>query len=50
MKAVRFALINLPGRVVRHARQVIVRLAPGHPAYDQIIRARRRILALAQDP
>ena len=29
MKALRFHLIGLPGRVVSHARKLIIRLAPG---------------------
>ena len=47
LKAVRFALIALPGRVVWHARRLIVRLARGHPSYELLLRARQRILALA---
>ena len=50
LKAVRFALIALPGRVVRHARRLIIRLARGHPSYELLLRARRRILALAAEP
>ncbi len=46
LKAVRFALIALPGRVMRHARRLIIRLARGHP-YELLLRARQRILALA---
>ena len=49
-KAVRFALIALPGRVVRHARRLIIRLARGHPSYGLLLRARQRILALAAEP
>ena len=50
LKAVRFALIALPGRVMRHARRLIIRLARGHPSYELLLRARRRILALAAEP
>ena len=50
LKAVRFALIALPGRVVRHARRLIIRLARGHPSYELLLRARQRILALAAEP
>ena len=50
LKAVRFALIALPGRVVRHARRLIIRLACGHPSYELLLRARQRILALAAQP
>ena len=50
LKAVRFALIALPGRVMRHARRLIIRLARGHPSYELLLRARQRILALAAEP
>ena len=50
LKAVRFALIALPGRVMRHARRLIIRLAHGHPSYELLLRARQRILALAAEP
>ena len=50
LKAVRFALIALPGRVVRHARRLIIRLARGHPSYELLLRVRQRILALAAEP
>ena len=50
LKALRFALISLPGRVVQRARRLIIRLARGHPAYPLLLRARQRILALAHAP
>ena len=50
LKAVRFALIALPGRVVWHARRLIIRLARGHPSYELLLRARQRISALAAEP
>ena len=50
LKAVRLALIALPGRVMRHARRLIIRLARGHPSYELLLRARQRILALAAEP
>ena len=50
LKGVRFALIALPGRVVRHARRLIIRLARGHPSYDLLLRARQRISMLAAEP
>ena len=46
MKAVRFHLINLPGRVMEHARGLIVRLAGNHPSFDVLVSARRRIMEL----
>ncbi len=50
LKAVRFAFISLPGRVVRRARTLIIRLTRGHPCYGVLLRARQRILALAHGP
>lgn len=48
LKAMRFALIGLPGRVVSHARQVVVRLSQGHPALAVLLGARKRLLTLAR--
>ena len=44
MKAVRFWLINLPGRVYERGRQLFVRLCGGHPSNEMLIEARRRML------
>ena len=50
MKALRFHLIGLPGRVVSHARQLIIRLGGGAEALATLLDARQRIRALAQEP
>ena len=50
LKAVRFTLIALPGRVIRHARRLMIRLARGHPSYEMLLRARERLSALAAEP
>ena len=50
LKAIRFAFISLPGRVVRRARTLIIRLARNHPSYGLLLGARKRILALAHGP
>ena len=47
LKAVRFGIICLPGRVVQHARKLIIRLARGHPSLELLVSARQRMLALA---
>ena len=47
LKAVRFGLICLPGRVVHHARKLVIRLARGHPSFELLVNARQRTLALA---
>jgi hypothetical protein len=50
MKALRFSLINLPGRILDHARHLIIRIAKGHPSLDVLLIARQRILELAYGP
>jgi hypothetical protein len=50
MKAVRFALINLPGRVIRHARRLIIRVSATGDALARLLAARQTIKALAQGP
>lgn len=50
LKAVRFGIICVAGRAVRHARRLTIRLARGHPTYDLLVNARRRIHALAATP
>ena len=50
LKAVRFGVISLPGRMVRHARTLVINLSRGHPSYGLLCQARRRILALAHGP
>jgi hypothetical protein len=50
LKALRFALIGVAGRVLGHARRLIVRLAEGHPASALLIEVRSRILGLAPVP
>ena len=43
LKAIRFGFINLAGRVVGRARQLIIRLSGGHPAYELLLEVRRRL-------
>jgi len=50
MKALRFRLIGLPGRVVNHARKLIVRLGAGAEALATFVSARQTIRALACGP
>lgn len=50
MKAVRYLVINLPGRVVRRSRELIVRLAAGHPSTDLLVAMRSTIRHLAYGP
>jgi hypothetical protein len=48
MKARRFALINLPGRIIRHGRRRIIRVVGETLAL--LLSARRTILVLAVAP
>jgi len=50
LKAIRFHLIALPGRVVRHARQLAIRLGGGEPAYQLMLDIRQRIAELLTAP
>ena len=50
LKAVPFGIICLPGRVVQHARKLIIRLARGHPSLELLVSARLRIVGLAHGP
>ncbi len=45
MKAIRFQLLNLPGRVLTGCRTLTVRLVGGHPSNDILFEMRRRIMA-----
>jgi hypothetical protein len=50
MKAVRFSLINLPGRVVKRSRALIIRLTKNHPSLELLIEARKKIAMLKPVP
>jgi hypothetical protein len=50
MKAIRFSLINIPGRIVKGSRDFVIRLVKDHPAVDLLIEARRHIMALVPEP
>ena len=50
MKAIRFSLITIPGRIVERSRELTVRLVKGHPAFELYLEARRRIMAMAFAP
>lgn len=47
MKAIRFHLINLPGRIMEKSRQLLIRLAQDHPSFDVLLSARQRIMETA---
>jgi hypothetical protein len=48
LKAIRFRLIKLPGRVLKHARMLRVRLVGGHASNETLLEMRRRILDLCE--
>jgi Transposase DDE domain group 1 len=50
MKALRFHLIALPGRVVSHARKLIIRIGAGAETLAMIVTARQTIRALRCGP
>ena len=50
MKAIRFSLIGLPGRVMTHARGLVVRLVKNHPSLAVLVQARQRIMELGYAP
>jgi len=50
MKALRFALINLPGRIIRHGRRLSIRVSAAGQTLAMLLQARQTILALALEP
>jgi len=50
MKALRYGLIRIAGRVIEHARRLIIRISGEHPAYRLLLEARARIAELALSP
>jgi hypothetical protein len=50
LKALRLALIHLPGRVLNRSRQWIIRLGKSSSAYRLLTGARQKILQLAHSP
>ena len=50
MKAIRFSIINLPGRVIKRSRELILRLSKGHPYFQLLIDARKSIAMLQTRP
>ena len=50
MKAIRFSIINLPGRVIKRSRELLLRISQGHPSFKLLINARKRIAMLQPMP
>jgi hypothetical protein len=50
MKAIRFSIINIPGRIVKRSRELVLRLSKGHPCFNVLVGARERIALLEGGP
>lgn len=50
LKALRYSLIDLPGRVIHHGRQIIIRLAGEISTSQLLIDMRTRVFALGPGP
>lgn len=50
LKAIRFGIINVAGRVMEQGRQLGIRISGDHPSIQLLIEMRQRILCLAQPP
>lgn len=46
MKRIRYWLIHIPGRVILEGKELIVRLARGHQAFELLLNVRKRIALL----
>jgi hypothetical protein len=46
LKAIRFHLISIPGKVLEKGRSLVIRLVGGHPSNEILLEARRRMLNL----
>ena len=50
MKAIRYWIINIPARIIKHSRELIIQLRRGHPSFRLIKDARARILEMGCVP
>jgi len=50
MKAIRYWIINIPARIIKHSRELIIQLRKGHPSFALIKNARLRIMELGCVP
>jgi len=46
MKAIRYWIINIPAKIIKHSRQLIIQLRRNHPSFSLMRRARLRIMEL----
>jgi len=47
LKAIRYAIINLPAWVRERSRRLVVRLSKGHPSFETLLQMRHKIMMLA---
>ena len=50
MKKFRFKLINIPGRIIKRSRSLLLRLSASHPSFDLLVTIRQRLRALLPVP
>lgn len=50
LKAIRYAIINLPAWVRERSRRLVVRFSKGHPSFNILLHMRHRIMELAEVP
>ena len=50
LKAIRFWLINIPGRVMERSRQIFIHVTAGHPAFELLLMIRRKLASWAALP
>ena len=50
MKAIRFSIVNIAGRIINHSRGLLVKLSKAHPSFDLLISARNKIAMLKPLP
>lgn len=47
LKAIRYAIINLPAWVRERSRRLVVRLSKEHPSFETLLQMRHKIMMLA---
>ena len=50
MKAIRYSIISIPGRIIKRSHCLFLRLSKNHPASDLLIEARRKIANIQLKP
>lgn len=50
MKAIRYWIINIPARIIKYSRELIIQLRRGHPSFRLIKDARARIMEIGCVP